>query len=430
MGERNTYHNIQLALLMISSLIFCFHPSRAQDNFLPGYVVTLNGDTLRGFVDYRNWDQSPRSIDFKGPSGVRTSYACGLIQSFSVADERYVSAIVDTEVSRVNTKAIDHSPDLVFQTDTAFIQTIVGGEKSLYFHKNTFGKEQFYIRQGQRFELLIYKKYLKALSEADVVIENKKYIGQLISYLGDLPALKSSISKARYSKKSLENIFIAYYGSSGVKARFEKKTEKISWELGALAGVALTSTTFTGSYHPYLSSVSFPVSVNGTVGVSFDLVFPRNRSKWSINNEMMSGAYHLAGTYESYTDANRYTITTSSLGTTYFKINNLLRYRLLTGPTKVYATAGVSHEWALQETNNKSEFTKFYTSETTQTGKALDFTKKYGLQVLAGAGMRWMHYSFEVRYESGNGISDTFAVGSSTNRVFFLLGYTFKKPGK
>jgi hypothetical protein len=267
MEERNANRNrcISLALvLMISSLVFCFHPSRGQKNFLPGYVVTVNGDTLRGFVDYRNWEQSPRSIDFKGASGSRTSYSCGLIQSFSVADERYVSAIVETEVSRVNTKAIDHSPDLIFQTDTAFIQTIVGGEKSLYFHKNAFGKEQFYIRQGERFELLIYKKYLKVHGETDVVIENKKYVGQLISYLGDPPALKSSISKARYSKKSLENIFIAYYGSSEAKAGFEKKTEKISWELGVVAGVALTSTTFTGSYHPYLSSVQFPASVNGS----------------------------------------------------------------------------------------------------------------------------------------------------------------------
>jgi hypothetical protein len=39
--------------------------SNAQSNFRPGYVVTLKGDTLHGFIDYREWDRNPAEVNFK-----------------------------------------------------------------------------------------------------------------------------------------------------------------------------------------------------------------------------------------------------------------------------------------------------------------------------------------------------------------------------
>jgi hypothetical protein len=50
------------ALLVLSFLpLITF----AQSNYKPGYVVTLKGDTLRGFIDYREWNTNPTSINFK-----------------------------------------------------------------------------------------------------------------------------------------------------------------------------------------------------------------------------------------------------------------------------------------------------------------------------------------------------------------------------
>ncbi|HTD41168.1 MAG TPA: hypothetical protein VK671_11145, partial [Mucilaginibacter sp.] len=39
--------------------------SYAQSNYKPGYVVDLKGDTLKGFIDYREWGSNPNAIDFK-----------------------------------------------------------------------------------------------------------------------------------------------------------------------------------------------------------------------------------------------------------------------------------------------------------------------------------------------------------------------------
>ena len=48
-------------------ILFAILPSVlfAQSNYYPGYVLKNNGDTLKGFIDYREWDQSPKSIHFK-----------------------------------------------------------------------------------------------------------------------------------------------------------------------------------------------------------------------------------------------------------------------------------------------------------------------------------------------------------------------------
>src|SRR5689334_16185743 len=39
--------------------------SFAQSNYKPGYVVNTKGDTLRGYINYREWGVNPDAIEFK-----------------------------------------------------------------------------------------------------------------------------------------------------------------------------------------------------------------------------------------------------------------------------------------------------------------------------------------------------------------------------
>jgi hypothetical protein len=48
-----------LLLVALPTAIF------AQTNFHQGYVVKTNGDTVKGYIDYREWGQNPLSIDFR-----------------------------------------------------------------------------------------------------------------------------------------------------------------------------------------------------------------------------------------------------------------------------------------------------------------------------------------------------------------------------
>ena len=39
--------------------------SFAQSNYKPGYVVDLKNDTLKGFIDYQEWEINPKEFTFK-----------------------------------------------------------------------------------------------------------------------------------------------------------------------------------------------------------------------------------------------------------------------------------------------------------------------------------------------------------------------------
>src|ERR1700733_6331117 len=77
--------------------------SLAQSNYKPGYVVTLKGDTLRGFIDYREWDSNPNAINFKTIAANKTA------QSFTPADIVYFN-IDDMETYQTYTGKISTDP--------------------------------------------------------------------------------------------------------------------------------------------------------------------------------------------------------------------------------------------------------------------------------------------------------------------------------
>ncbi|MFZ4726623.1 MAG: hypothetical protein ACOYMD_14400, partial [Paludibacter sp.] len=37
----------------------------SQENYVKGFIIKQNGDTLNGLVDYRNWSVNPKQIQFK-----------------------------------------------------------------------------------------------------------------------------------------------------------------------------------------------------------------------------------------------------------------------------------------------------------------------------------------------------------------------------
>ena len=58
-----TANKMKLILILLLVIIpeFVF----SQSNYYEGYVVKNNGDTLKGYIDYRNWEYSPVSFNFK-----------------------------------------------------------------------------------------------------------------------------------------------------------------------------------------------------------------------------------------------------------------------------------------------------------------------------------------------------------------------------
>ena len=397
-----------------------------QQNYLPGYIVSLKGDTISGFVDYRNWEYNPDKIYFQNELGdAQALYTPTDINGFGVQDEIYVSAIVRTEISASKTNELSYSSEAIFAVDTTFLQTIISGPKSLFYYKIRHGKEQFYSRQDGVFDLLVYKRYLKKRPGGDAVAENRKYLGQLALYLQDCPLVQSKLGNTRYGKEGLSKLFAFYYHCTGSTVKFQKETEKVTTEVGALIGATSSSLEFKSNSYAYLTDVDYPHSLNISAGLFFDVIFPRNAKKWSLYNELMYTSYQMEGRYDSFTNENTYSTSYIKIGYSYIKMNNLARFRYPVGNLQIYLNGGMSNGFVVAETNFLRKESTTHSINQVEEGRALNEVRKYEQGYLIGIGSKFKKYSLEIRYEKGSGVSLYRVLGSSVHRYYLLLGYKF-----
>ncbi len=404
--------------IVITQYSFC------QENFLPGYITHTNGDSTKGFVDFRNREKNPDQIYFKDDlSSKKFIYTPAMISGFGVEGEMYISAIVQTEVSPSDLRNLQSDAKLQIVLDTVFLQTIVRGSKGLYYLKNSNNNKNFYINQDKAFDLLVYKKYLRKQGQKDAVAENKKYIGQLGIYLKNCEAVQSKLKHIEYSQKSLTNLFQAYYECSKTDIVFQKERDRISTEVGLVAGVSLNALKFKSDRFVYLANAEFSRSYNFTAGLSLDLIFPRNQKKWSAYNELLYTSFDIEGYHEDFKDENAYSITYTEFAYSYLKINNMLRFTYPIGNVSLYINAGLTNGLAVREKNYKRDVLKLYSTERVKEGKALDSTSKYALGYIVGLGGKVYKFKLELRYEKGNGMSEYATIGSSTISYYLFLGY-------
>ncbi|GAA0753015.1 hypothetical protein [Psychroflexus lacisalsi] len=397
---------------------------------MKGLIIKKNKDTLRGFVDDRDWDKNPDQIRFKTRLDSSPSTFLPLdIHGFSVDNIIYVGGVVEAEVTELNTNDLEENPKINIEIDTTFLQVVVGGAKELYYYKNKTDRENFYIKREGQLDLLVYKKYIDEQKNTGkaVVIENKKYLGQLTLYLKECPDINSKLKNTSYNEGDLRRLFNYYYECTSTESSFTKTKNKLSFELGAITGISISSLNFTsyGGFEALLARKNYDSSVNFAGGLFLNIGLPKNLSKWSINNELFYSSYNFKDTFTEVRGENNFTITDTELGYSYIKLNNLVRYTYPIGNTFLYLNAGVSNGFAINETNKLTEVFQFNERRVITEERALEDVRKYEQGLLFGLGVKYNRYSLEFRTESGTGIDLNRNLGSGTRRYFLLLGYRF-----
>ncbi len=414
------------SLLLILLTLLVVKASYAQQNFVPGYIIQTNGDTVRGLIDFRDWGISPEKVKFKKDNvSEPITLRPGHISGFMVQDLIYISAIVDIDVSPMTVENLDFNNNPLIMEDTAFIQILFRGEKNLYYHKSADRREYFYIGKEGDYELLIWKKYLIHEAGRDYATENKEYIHQLTEYLNSSEEEKKLIKEATYKLNSLIKIFDRYYNNNPTEPIYSKRRDKLSTNLGLFAGVSVTDLSFSSKSFGNLTNADFSLSKNFSGGLFFDIILNKFQGKWSLSNELIYTTYNVTGEYLDYTSADDYSITTTELGFSYIKINNMLRFSYPVGKLSFFINGGISNGYAFDVTNCQNKEVKFYTTDRTEEGIAIESIRKYEQGYLLGAGIKYGKVALQFRYEYGNGMSEYISLNSKTKRYFGLLSYSF-----
>lgn len=397
----------------------------SQENYLPGSLVTIDNDTLKGFIDYRNWKNNPYRIAFKRQiDGESKPYTPFDIKEFRVKDEIYTAGRIEVETSPTKTEELDKDSRLKILLVYAFLQTVVYGQKSLYYYKRFKGKDNFYIKTESGYELLIHKKYLAKKDVGTVIINNNKYLGQLTLYLSECPEIRSKLKHTQYNRKSLEQLFMYYYECAGTSYQFRKEWEKALFRKGLSLGISRSSINFENYHFTPLVGADFEISTELSFALGLDVIFPRSRRRSSLYNELMYSSYNTRGYYPKVTGVNNNSNAHFELAYTYLKLNNMLRYRYEVGPVYVFINGGISNGYAIREVNDKILDANTGGSSIHVENKDIA-TRRYEQGILFGGGLEIKGLSLEARWEYSNGMSDMLSLSSKVRRYYFMIGYAF-----
>ena len=422
----NTSLNKLLLLLVGLSISFT---ALSQENFVSGYVIKLNGDTLKGLVDYRNWSKNPSEIRFKEleKSGT-TNYNPLQIVAFGVLDEIYKSAVIKADNS--NIYILSDSPYFEFRTDTVFLQTLFQGQKSLYLYKDKFDRNNFYMYNNLKFELLEYKTYIKKNDIGHEFLQkNRRYIGQLLFYFKDCPGISSKLKGVDYTTKDLQNIYQYYFSKMVHKTYLSRTNEKTRFVFGAVAGLSMIDLKFksgsTSGTFDNLINADFNKKFSFAGGVSMNIIFPRNNGKWSLYNELVGSSDVTSDLYTDFKNAEYYQKHDMKIGSYYLKMNNMIRFKYPVSKYFLFVNAGISNGYSIKEVNTDIIEDHYYSENKVINSKVLDDTRKYEQGLLLGTGIISNRFSMEFRYEGGTGMSPYLLLKSNAHRFNLLFGYQF-----
>lgn len=404
---------ISTVTFVVISLFFTLSIN-AQANYLPGYVVNNEGDTISGEISRGDWAKYPKLIYFKSDTDQkRKKFRPTDIKAFKVKGDVFESAIVEIEISPIMTSKLEHDSRIKTKVDTVFTKLMVSGEKGLYLLIDENKKENYYARVGDDYSLLKYKRYLKKKDGKDFAMENKKYAGQLSLYFKDCPSVEKEIFKeARYTEKYLTTLFIAYQNCKNPEFSHKKEKEKPFIRLGVLAGIKLDKS-------PGYDSKS-ALGLNFAGGAAFEIVFPRNIKHWSIYNEVILSGDKGSSYYEEIHDVDWFTIKEYRHEYSFVNITNTARFNFTIKGYGVFVDAGITNTIAVGNPSfYRKEHIKFFSDETLIEGY-YEPVRRRSMGMTAGMGIKLNRLFFEIRQGF---IPSLGTVRVYRGNIFILAGY-------
>ena len=149
------FYQVLLAVMLLPLF------SLAQSNYKPGYIVTLKGDTVRGFIDYKEWNLTPTFINFKTAISDNKSrkFTPAEISFFNIngleAYQRYTGPI---SMDVTDERRISNSRDTSFNTVTVFFKVLQkGANLALYSYSDELKLRLFVVEGTDAPVELVYR---------------------------------------------------------------------------------------------------------------------------------------------------------------------------------------------------------------------------------------------------------------------------------
>lgn len=281
---------LKTLLILIAFPSFLF----AQSNYKPGYVVTLKGDTLKGFIDYREWDRTPDTIHFKKEVEDETiaEYGPNDIVFFNVdrleSYQRYEGPI-STDPTAPDQVGIDR--DTSFTTAIVFFKVLERGKNvTLYSYKDKI-KERFFMGEQPGY---FPKELIFRLTRSNTEYTFRRQISAAARKIGEWnDDLETLISKADYIETDILDLVSRI--NHITKNEYKKShPAAIGYQLFAGLGLDITNKLPDGQYQ--YTSAGRHTSVLPVISGGIDLFANPNTRRLLFRFELLAAT----GTYSAY----------------------------------------------------------------------------------------------------------------------------------
>jgi hypothetical protein len=391
----------------------------AQKNYQKGYLINTRKDTIKGLIDYQEWQKSPLSINFKenGSSQEKTVVPQDII-SFTVQGvETYVSKTFEYEkLPRNFTKSsfltlTEYAKRTkVMKSQSAFLRLLSDGNIQLMTFIDSDEEEHFLIEKGKEVTTLVFHVVGIGNNATDL----NQYRNQLQNVL-EAKCATLYTEMVPYKAKALQNLIDNYNGCIDSKKVENFDQDEGRFQFGVMAGLSVSSS-------PYISRLNVaenaPWFYTPIAGVFLNYVFARERGKVAIQNEIQNYRFETKYAITGFTYNTLYTF-----DKTYIGVNNLVKYSFVVDKPSVYMLAGIS---SLFEVSDKSykQLIGFGSGEK----RDIEVIEpKYKPGLIFGVGSTWDRFGIEARYSLITAIT-TFDNFTGLKKEISIVGrYYIKK---
>lgn len=397
-------------LLIILALTCPAKLGFSQTDYRPGYVISNDGDTTRGFVNYREGSKPFETCSFK-PSMDEGSltYQPTDISGYGFENGKF---FLSRQISIKGESG-----------KVAFLELIISGRISLY----KFDSNYYVEKEDQGLQQLINELKEVTVDGAIFKKHSNRYIGTLKIYVLDCEQMTVRVEETKLSERSLSDLVKAYNQCKGVPSKtFKAKGRLTKAVVGLTGGITFSQINFDASTGYRHLAGNFEVSrtpvIGGFVNVSSRELGERISFQGGVS--YFKSTYHNNNVYEIglLTERNYVTIELQQL-----KIPIGICYTFPKRNFTPYITLGVSTTFNLNSSSSWVQEAELNNVVETYYMTAITFKKnQFGgwgsIGVLKSITNRLDAFA-EVRFEHTDGVSES---SSAITNLQILVGIRTK----
>lgn len=206
-----------------------FSFSFAQTDFRKGFIVTAEGDTIAGLIDYRG------------------DLLMGNQCTFRVSNEENPKVYAPGELREYYFEGGKHFVSKNVQRGERFLQILFKGAIDLYYTRYLDKSTYFIDKTGLSIVELPYNENIIDIDQSKYEFKSTKHIGILLHYMSDAPSMKREIKQLTTPTDgdllSLVKKYSETVGNGGESVEFANNRTKFVFDAGVVSGLVMTKNT-------------------------------------------------------------------------------------------------------------------------------------------------------------------------------------------